>query len=115
MKIVDFFYLSRGWLKPIMLGFLMCYTLPVAAEPPSPADFSRHDKLVLTLSDKWLDPSEQNNPSPSNTANPNKSLADSPKTKDTPIGCGMDVTPLANSDSSFANRVVGKCNLTLRY
>lgn len=110
MKTTDFFYLGRRLINPIVLGFLSCYALPAMAEPPTPQDFARSDELVLTLSDKWLEPN-----TPNNRANGSQSLTEPPKSKDAPIGCGMDVTPLASSDGSFSNRVVGKCNLTLRY
>ncbi|MCQ8128215.1 hypothetical protein [Methylomonas rivi] len=115
MKTVDFFCLSNRSIKPIMLGFLLCHALPAIAEPPLPEDFTRSGELVLTLSDKWLEPNAQNTPRKSNRLNGGKPPAETPKAKDVPIGCGMDVTPLTNSDASFGNRLVGKCNLTLHY
>ncbi|MCK9607098.1 MAG: hypothetical protein M0R33_11695 [Methylomonas sp.] len=115
MKAIDFFYLSSRLLRPIMVGFLLCYALPAIAEPPSAEDFNRSSKLVLTLSDKWLDPNAQNSLRKSNRQSISKSPAENTKAKDVPIGCGMDVTPLTNSDASLGDRLVGKCNLTLHY
>lgn len=115
MKTIDFFYLSRRLITPILVGFLMCYALPAIAEPPTAEDFNQSSKLVLTLSDKWLEPYAQDSLRKSNRPGPNKSPTENTKAKDTPIGCGMDVTPLASSDASFGNRLVGKCNLTLHY
>ncbi|AEG02394.1 hypothetical protein [Methylomonas methanica] len=115
MKTVDFFYLIRRLIKPILVGFLMCYALPAVAAPPTAEDFNKSSKLVLTLSDKWLEPNVQNSLRKSNRPSIGKSPAENTKAKDAPIGCGMDVTPLASSDASFGNRLVGKCNLTLHY
>ncbi|MCQ8104969.1 hypothetical protein NP590_12710 [Methylomonas sp. SURF-2] len=115
MKTVDFFCLDHRLIKPLILGSLLSHALAAAAEPPTPADFAKADKLVLTLSDKWLDPNAQNQPRAGNSNPANKPLSEPAKLQDTPIGCDMDVTPLESSDSSFANRVVGKCKLTLRY
>ena len=115
MKPVDFFYLSRRLVKPIMVGFLLCYALPAIATPPSVEDFNRSSKLVLTLSDKWLDPNAHNGLGRSNRQSIGKPPTENTKTRDAPIGCGMDVTPLTNSDASLGNRLVGKCNLTLHY
>lgn len=116
MKTVDFFYLSRHLAAPVLVGFLMCYALPAIATPPSIEDFNGSSELVLTLSDKWLDPSTQNSLGrPNNRQSINKPPTENTKAKDGPVGCGMDVTPLSNSDASFGNRLVGKCNLTLHY
>lgn len=115
MKTVDFFYLCSRFIRPLMVGLLLCYALPAIAEPPSAEDFNRSSKLVLTPSDQWLEPNAQNSLRKSNRLGIDKSSIENSKSKDVPIGCGMDVTPLASSDGSFGNRLVGKCNLTLHY
>lgn len=116
MKTVDFFYLGRRLAAPILVGFLMCHAWPAVATPPATEDIEKPAELVLTLSDKWLDPSTQNSLGrPNNRPSIYKPPTENTKAKDGPVGCGMDVTPLSNSDASFGNRLVGKCNLTLHY
>lgn len=116
MKTVDFFYLSRQLITPLLLGFLICYALPAVAEQPNPEDFNEANPLVLTLSDEWL---EQGNGSPglshSNQANSNATLNQKSSNEKANIGCNMDMIPDVNSDTSLSSRMVGKCNFNYRY
>lgn len=113
MKATDFFCLSR-LLKPIIFGFFLCYALPAVAEQPSPEAFSQSSQLILSLSDKYIESSITNNMRrPARSASNVQS--DAEQSRAAGIGCGMDVTPLAASDGSFGNRMVGKCNFNYHY
>lgn len=115
MKTLDFFYISCSIIKPFIVGFLVCYALPTLATPPSPETFNRTEALVLTLSDKWLEPDTHNNSfHKANRAN-STLIGEKSNSTTTNLGCNMDITPLASSDGSFGNRVVGKCNINYHY
>jgi hypothetical protein len=116
MKTVDFFYISRQLITPLLLSFLVCYALPAVAEQPNPEDFNQPSPLVLTLSDEWL---EQGNGDTdlghSNQASSNSTLNQNSLNEKANIGCNMDMIPDVNSDTSLSSRMVGKCNFNYHY
>jgi hypothetical protein len=116
MKVIDFFCLSRLLLKPVVFGFLICYALPaIATAAPSPESFNQPGELVLTLSEKYIESHiVGQKPRVTSTAL-GKQSEDQTKSKTSRIGCGLDVTPLASSDKSLGNRMIGECNFNYRY
>jgi hypothetical protein len=114
MKLIDFFYLSPHTLRAITFGFLICFALPVIAKPPVVETFDPPRELDLSLPDKYREPGKINNSRTSKRIFDNQQ-SEAANEKKPNIGCGMDVTPLASSDASFGNRVVGKCKLSYNY
>jgi hypothetical protein len=116
MKTVDFFYISRQLITPLLLSFLVCYALPAVAEQPNPEDFNQPSPLVLTLSDEWLEQgNEDTDLGHSNQASSNSTLNQNSLNEKANIGCNMDMIPDVNSDTSLSSRMVGKCNFNYHY
>lgn len=115
MKPVDFFCQFTLKIRPILIGTFSCFVLTAHAEPPPLDAFTQSNDLVLTLSDEWL-----------NTEAPQKleraqGKSDAPllnresQKRSDHLGCGMDISDYDSADNSLASRMVGKCNLNLRY
>ena len=115
MKVIDFFYLTLHPLRPILFGFLICFAVPAVAKPPSTDTFTPPKQLDLTLPDKYIEPNSININMRRSSRTLSNLQTDSETAKEPNIGCGMDVTPLASSDASFGNRLVGKCKLSYYY
>lgn len=110
MEPIDFFCLIIR--KPItfLAVFLVFYTSLAIAEPPTPAEFIESSELVLTLSDKWLEP----NPSFKKFSRPSRHqpILDTPEEKSANINCGMDDSP---TDKFIPNGFAGECSLNVHY
>lgn len=116
MKTVDFFYLSKPLIKPLLVGFLVCYAWPAVAEQPGHEAFIQASPLVLTLSDDLLDQgSGKGSLHSSNTASENARSNTNSATEKANIGCNMDMVPDVSSDTSLSSRMVGKCNFNYQY
>ncbi len=114
MKTLDFCCQTLRPSRPIFLGVLCCLMLSAHAEPPPPEVFTQTQELVLTLPDEWMDDAAQPQLDPdgkSNTPTLNRDAQKRPGN----LGCGMDVSDYDSESNSLTSRMVGKCNVTLRY
>ncbi len=110
MEPIDFFCLSSYRLTAILTVILMLSAASAMAEPPTPEEFIESDELVLTLSDKWLQP----NPNLKKFSRPsnNHSIDKTPKGKPANIDCGMDSSP---ADKFIPNGFAGECSFNFHY
>ena len=115
MKAIDFFCFTSRAIRPFMLGFLIFHALPAIAKPPNAETSNPSKKLDLTLPKKYSEPDTVYSISRRHKRTISNLQAEKETNKEPNIGCGMDVTPLASSDASFGNRVVGKCKLSYYY
>lgn len=113
MNTLDFSSLNHHPVRLCGLLLLSLLASSALAQPPSPESFVRNE-LVLTLSDQWLPPANNN---PMNSKNPADSQQNElgGKKRAVDVDCGMDVSPFASEDNSLSNRLVGECNLDYRY
>lgn len=110
MEPIDFFCLSSPRLAPFLAGFLIFYASLAMADPPAPAAFTESGQLVLTLSDKWLEP----NPDFKKSGRPGShhSIDAPPEEKPANIDCGMDSSP---TDKFIPSGIAGECSFNYQY
>lgn len=110
MKLIDFFCLISRRTTAFLAGFLVFYASLVIAEPPTPAEFIDSSELVLTLSDKWLEPSY--NFKKNGRAGKDYLIDGTDEEKPANIDCGMDTSP---TDKFIPNGFAGECSFNVHY
>lgn len=110
MESIDFFCLSSPRLTVLLAVILMLFAALAMAEPPTPQEFIESDGLVLTLSDKWLQP----NPNLKKFSRPsnNHSIDETAEEKPANIDCGVDSSP---TDKFIPNGFAGECSFNYHY
>ncbi|WP_150051678.1 MULTISPECIES: hypothetical protein [Methylomonas] len=116
MKAYDF--ICSCWFRLLVFMAALSLASPiVAAEDYATDDANASEKLVLTLSDKWLASEAPNGRFRQNGSSDNASvlLPEKSDTRPADIGCGMDLNPSTVGGTSLSSRVVGACNFNYHY
>ncbi|WP_020481613.1 hypothetical protein [Methylomonas sp. MK1] len=120
MKAHDFSFLKQS--KPISAvigGLLVICALNVFADALPPESFETPSALILTPSDQALaaDATDSSNLLLSNAGRSTANINPTEKRKSRPVnlGCGVDVNQFPSEDNSLSSRLVGACDLKLRY
>lgn len=120
MKAHDFSFLKQ--FKPISAfigGLLVICALNVLADAPPPESFETPSALILTPSDQAFtaDAPHSSNLLLSNAGLGTANLQPNERRKSRPVnlGCGVDVNQFPSEDNSLSSRLVGACDLKLRY
>jgi hypothetical protein len=120
MRAHDFSFLKHSKLISVVIsGMLTICALNVVADEPPLDSFDSPAALILTPSDQSLtaDATTSSNLLLSDSARGTANSPASEKRKSRPVnlGCGVDVNQFASEDSSLSGRLVGACDLKLRY
>jgi len=112
MKAYDFICSCPFRLLAVIAGLSLACPIMAADDHATTGNADASEKLVLTLSDKWLAPV-----APQNGLNDKGSalLPEKSDTRPADIGCGMDMNPSTVGGASLSSRVVGACNFNYHY